>query len=148
MVDEFKLSISEAYKIGIDRDYQAYIKKVETNGDWDFKNRAEYKSLPGVEEFGNFAFGSTAQAWADGATGGLSTVFPKLSINLAIRGAGWYQQYRQPKQYDPLDGEFSDTAKYPGSTNYGDNWRDGAHIWMGGNYYFQNRESLLGSRND
>ena len=145
MVSEFKSSIVEAYEMGEALDVDGYIKKVETNGDWDFKNRAEYKSLPGVEEFGNFAFGATAQAWADGATGGLSTLLPNVSINMAMRGAGWYQQYRQPKQYNPSDGSYSDWPSYPGSTNYGDNWRDGANVWMGGQYYFRNRDSLLGN---
>ena len=29
--------------------------------------------------------------------------------------------------------------------NYGDNWRDGANIWMGGQYYFKNRDSMIGN---
>ncbi len=146
LVDEFKKSITEAYELGENFDYDSYIKKIEGGGDWDYKNRPEYKNLPGVEEFGNFAFGATAQAWADGATRGLSTSFPNLSINMSMRGGGWYQQNRQSQLYRPSDGTYTDTTPYPGSTNYGDNWRDGAHIWMGGKYYFRNREQLVGSQ--
>lgn len=105
------------------------------------KNRQEYRNLPGVEEFGNYAFGATSQAWADGFTGGVSVKFSDISIDLAMRGAGAYQQYYQSKQYRSSDGTVFDYNDYPGSTNYGDNWRDQSHVWMGAQHYYRLRGS-------
>lgn len=139
MVIEFEDSIDKAYELGEDWDYKGYIDKVKEGGDWDFKNRPEYKNLPEAEDFGNFAFGATSQAWADGATRGLSSLAPNSTIQASMRGAGLYQQYFQPNQYRASDGSFYDRNPYPGSSNYGDNWRDGAHVWMGGKYYYKNR---------
>jgi RHS repeat-associated protein len=137
MVGEFNDSIEEAYQMGQDGDIDGYIKKVGTNGDWDFKNRAEYRNLAGIEEFGNYAFGATSQAWADGYTGGISVKFSDISIDLAMRGAGYYQQYYQSKNHKASDGTAFDYNDYPGSTNYGDNWRDQAHVWMGAKHYYR-----------
>ncbi|WP_240479490.1 hypothetical protein [Pseudoalteromonas rubra] len=142
MVGEFRSSIKEAYIMGQNGDAKTYMKKVGNFGDWDFKNRIEYRSLPGVEEFGNFAFGATSQAWADGASRGLSVIFPEISTDLAMRGAGLYQQHFQSKLYRAEDGTGFDINAYPGSTNYGDNWRDQAHVWMGAQYYFRMKEKL------
>ncbi|MBV7317615.1 RHS repeat-associated core domain-containing protein, partial [Shewanella sp. NIFS-20-20] len=139
MVSEFNDSIGEAFELGKANDANGYINKVRTGGDWDFKNRIEYRDLPGVEEFGNYAFGATSQAWADGFTNGFSAKYPDLSINLAMRGAGYYQQFSQAPQYRSHDGTAFDINTYPGSTNFGDNWRDQAHVWMGGQFYYRQK---------
>lgn len=147
MMAEFKKSVKEAYDLGTEFDATTYIDKVREQGDWDFKNRQEYHDLKGVEQFGNFAFGATSQAWADGATGGLSVLRPDITTDLVMRGAGLYQQHFQSSLYDPDDGKFYDKSSFgSGQTNYGDNSRDAINIYGGAQYYYRNREALLGTK--
>jgi hypothetical protein len=137
---EFKSSIAEAYNLGKSLNPKVYMDKVTSFGDWDYKNRTEYRDLEGVEEFGNFAFGATSQAWADGFSRGASVYSPSLTTDLAMRGAGLFQQYFQSNNYRSSDGSWYDVDRTTG-TNYGDNWRDQAHVSMGASYYYRNRGS-------
>lgn len=125
--------------MGKEGDIDGYIAKVKTRGDWDYKHTGEFGDLPGIEDFGNFAFGATSQAWADGYTDGYSATVEnyKLSTNLAMRGAGAYQEYFQV--YNEDDGSWYDFNTKVGSTNYGDGFSDGAHIWMGAMYYYKRK---------
>ena len=139
LVNEFKISILDAYMMGKEGDIEGYINKVKTNGDWDFKHVKEYRTLDGIEDFGNFAFGATSQAWADGFTEGYSATLEnyKFSTNLAMRGAGAYQEYFQT--YNENDGSWYDINDKPGATNYGDSFQDGANVWQGAMYYYRRK---------
>jgi len=140
LTSEFKNSINLANQLGELKEIETYISFVELGGLWDYKSRIEYRNLPDIEAFGNFAFGATSAAWADGATGGVSNSFPDLTINLAMRGAGLYQEYFQ--KYDPRNGHWYDFSG-PAASNYGDQFKDQADIYTGAQYYFTNRNSLI-----
>jgi len=151
LMTEFGQSLYEAFLMGDDWRATDYKDKVKTKGDWDFKNRSKYKGIKGIEGFGNFAFGATSAAWAAGATNGISTLFKPLAANIAIRGAGYYQEHNQSRLYSLSNGHFYDIdinvmgMRYgplnPG-TRFGDNKRDGdaildGHIFF--NSYYENR---------
>jgi len=133
---EFRASVDEARQLGADGDIDGYIDRVRSGGIWDFKSRREYRNLEGIEDFGNFAFGATGAAWADGYTGGLSNQYPDLTTNLLMRGAGAYQEFFQ--SYNPSDGHFYDFSP-PAASNYGDQFRDQINIHTGAQYYFRRR---------
>jgi hypothetical protein len=133
---EFRTSIDEARQLGADGDIDGYIDRVRSGGIWDFKSRREYRNLEGIEDFGNFAFGATGAAWADGYTGGLSNQSPERTTNLLMRGAGAYQEFFQ--SYNPSDGHFYDFSP-PAESNYGDQFRDQINIYSGAQYYFRRR---------
>lgn len=133
---EFRASIDEARQLGADGDIDGYIDGVRSGGIWDFKSRREFRNLEGIEDFGNFAFGATGAAWADGYTGGLSNQYPELTTNLLMRGAGAYQEFFQ--SYNPSDGHFYDFSP-PAESNYGDQFRDQKNIHTGAQYYFRRR---------
>ena len=48
-----------------------------------------------------------------------------------------YQEYFQ--NYNEDDGSWNDFNTKVGSTNYGDSFRDGAHVWMGAMYSFRRK---------
>jgi hypothetical protein len=133
LAGEFQKSIGDAYGLGENGEALTYVDKVRTGGDWDYKSRPEYRALPGIEAFGNFAFGATTAAFADGYSRGLSNMLPDVTTNLALRGAGLYQEYFQ--KYSPANGHFYDLAR-PSVSNYGDQLSDSVHITQGSRYYF------------
>lgn len=132
---EFRDSIGQAYQLGVDGDSAEYISRVASGGIWDYKSRPEYEKIPGIEAFGNFAFGATAAAWADGYTNGLSNFFSELTTNIIMRGAGYYQEYYQ--QYNSSNGHWYDFSG-PAASNYGDQFSDQMNIYYGAQYYYRN----------
>jgi hypothetical protein len=140
LADEFRASLDHARYLGTLGGPGAaiFLNNVAPNGVWDYKARAEYSFLPNIEAFGNFAFGNTAAAWADGYTNGLSNRFPALTTNLMLRGAGAVQQYVQ-RNYNSSDGNFLDPVS-PALSNYGDSFEDQVHIQWGAEYYFDFRK--------
>jgi hypothetical protein len=131
---EFRRSISEARRMGGRIAAIEYINKIRSGGDWDYKSRFEYRSLPDIEAFGNFAFGATTAAWLDGFSGGLSNRFQDLTTNLTLRGAGAFQEYFQ--SYDPSNGHWYDKEP-PAISNYGDSFEDQINIGQGIRWYFR-----------
>ena len=142
LISEFKASLPTAFLLGELNAVRPYISLVKENGLWDYKNRNSYRKLAAIEAFGNFAFGATAAAWADGFTGGLSNGLADLTINIAKRGAGYYQKNEQPLHYQSSFGHWLDLALFT-NTTYGDSPADGANIELGGRYYFSGRFNLL-----
>jgi hypothetical protein len=77
--------VKVAQNFGRRHDLDAFVGKVRTGGDWDFKDSqtfAHFGNRPLLQEFGNFFFGVVAHAY--GFTAGES-----------IAGAGIYQTFRQ-----------------------------------------------------
>jgi hypothetical protein len=77
--------VKVAQNFGRKHDLNAFVGKVRTGGDWDFKDSqtfAHFGNRPLLQEFGNFFFGIVAHAY--GFTAGES-----------IAGAGIYQTFRQ-----------------------------------------------------
>ncbi len=105
---EFSNSLDEAYSLGKAGNVKEYLRRVGNGGTWDFKSRHEFRLMGDIEAFGNFAFGATSAAWADGFTRGVSRFFSTITTNFAMRGAGYYQQYYQ--RYNPSNGRWNDWA--------------------------------------
>jgi len=136
--DEFRGSLNKAYLLGVTHNILAaaiYIFLESNRGPWNYKRRPEYKDIPGVEDFGNFAFGATASAFMDGFTSHLSAFFPDLTTNFLMRGAGFYQEYFQ--RYDPSDGHWYDLSS-PATSNYGDQFSDQMNIYYGAEFFYEN----------
>lgn len=130
---EFAINIDIAYELGADGDAIGYIDLIRSGGEWDYKSRREYRNLAGIEDFGNFSFGVTGAAWADGFTEGWSNQVSGLTTNLLMRGAGAYQEFFQ--SYDPSNGHFYDIS-LPQYSNYGDQHGDQSAIQKGAHFYF------------
>jgi len=135
MLKEFRQAVPIAHQLGFAFNFSEFIDRVETNGVWDFKNRTEYQNIPWIEEAGNFTFGALGAAWIDG---NVLPVTVDQARQILQRGAGAYQEYYQPNEYDSKNGSF-----YSMNPPYGDNPRDGANISRGLDFYVKNRKELI-----
>jgi len=138
-VGEIDLSenIRKASEMGLS-DFSKWVEKVDTLGDWDYKNNQKLLdsglfTTKQLDEFGNFHFGMVAAAYG-------------FSLNASVTGAGANQAFRQgggsmlEATVSLISGAFSPVRatqvrrEVMSGWTYGDNKGDSFHIMRGWDY--------------